>query len=312
MKADNLLPGFELSENDMVNIAMQQPLELKIEKAIALMQMYEQEALQLAEHGYYLAFSGGKDSIVMERLAKLAGVKYGAWYNNTTIDPPELVRFIKREYPEVKWNNPKTHLCRRIIGKRTPPTRIHRWCCAEYKEKGGDGTFKMIGVRVEESARRKGIWKEVVIHKYHRNNEKILCPVLYRTEKDVWEFIKQQNMPYCSLYDEGFERLGCIGCPLSTPIGQKKAFARYPRYEALWKKAFKDLWENYRTELNRKGELRFFAKYKSWQEFWEWWISGKGQGEDNGMCQGAFMFSGSEDEDNEDEIADNLQEVTGI
>lgn len=53
----------------------------------------EQEAIDfLRQHepqeGYQLCFSGGKDSIVMRHLADLAGVKYKALFNCTTIDPP--------------------------------------------------------------------------------------------------------------------------------------------------------------------------------------------------------------------------------
>jgi len=54
------------------------------------------------ERGYHLAFSGGKDSVALKRLADMAGVKYKAYYNMTTIDPPELTRFIKNEFPDVE------------------------------------------------------------------------------------------------------------------------------------------------------------------------------------------------------------------
>ena len=43
---------------------------------------------------FYLAFSGGKDSCVIKALADMAGVKYDAVYRVSSVDPPELVRFI--------------------------------------------------------------------------------------------------------------------------------------------------------------------------------------------------------------------------
>lgn len=44
------------------------------------------------DEGYFVAFSGGKDSVVIKALCDLAGVRYDAHYNVTTVDPPELVR----------------------------------------------------------------------------------------------------------------------------------------------------------------------------------------------------------------------------
>lgn len=46
--------------------------------------------------GYLLAFSGGKDSVVLKALADMAGVKYRAHYTVTGIDPPELVYFVQK------------------------------------------------------------------------------------------------------------------------------------------------------------------------------------------------------------------------
>lgn len=48
------------------------------------------------QEGYLLAFSGGKDSVALKALADMAGVKYTAHYNVTSVDPPELVRFIRQ------------------------------------------------------------------------------------------------------------------------------------------------------------------------------------------------------------------------
>ena len=70
----------------------------KVQKAINRLKMFE------PREGYFLAFSGGKDSQCIYHLAKMAGVKFEAHYSVTTVDPPELVRFIKKEYPDVIWD----------------------------------------------------------------------------------------------------------------------------------------------------------------------------------------------------------------
>jgi len=269
---NELLPGFEPSEQDMIDMALALPLEAKIEKAILFYQTYCD--------GAYGAFSGGKDSCVIKQLAIDAGVKVDWHYNNVTIDPPELVAFIRKNHAEVKWNNPKTGLLKRIVEKATPPTRLARWCCEEFKEQGGNGSDKIIGIRIAESARRAKLWKLVVPHR--KTGKLFLCPICYWTDKDVWDYIKLRNLPYCELYDELdengnklFDRLGCVGCPLAGPKGQAKEFARWPNYEKAWKRAFEQMWNKWHGVPNRKGKPRFFEVYGSWEGMWEWWISGK-------------------------------------
>lgn len=264
--------------------AISLPLAEKIDKALMLIREYEPMALELSPDGYYVAFSGGKDSIVMERLFKMAGVKYKAWYNNVTIDPPELVRFIKDQYPEVRWNNPAMNLIAKMADKSNgPPTRLARWCCEIYKEQGGSGLLKCIGVRAEESARRKGAWTTVTADR--KTGAPILCPILYWTEKDIWQFIRQNEMPYCSLYDEGFKRLGCVGCPMGGPIGQARDFARWPKYEQMWRRGFQSFWDKYKGNPRRDGNPRSIEKFDTVDDLWNWWVSGKAYEGDKPDCQ---------------------------
>ena len=68
----------------------------KVETAIERIKMFE------PKEGYYLAFSGGKDSIVVKELMNMAGVKYDAHYNNTTVDPPELISYIRKYHNKIK------------------------------------------------------------------------------------------------------------------------------------------------------------------------------------------------------------------
>ena len=119
--------------------------------------------------GYYLAFSGGKDSCIIKHLADKAGVKYKAVYRVTSVDPPELVRFIKEKHPDVireiphdKEGKPIT-MWSLIRKKHMLPTRIARFCCADLKETGGDGMMTITGVRWAESSNRKNNQGKVTI-----------------------------------------------------------------------------------------------------------------------------------------------------
>ena len=120
--------------------------------------------------GYYLAFSGGKDSVVIKALADMAGVKYDAHYNLTSVDPPELVQFIKT-FEDVIVERPKDKdghqitMWNLIAKKRLPPTRIARYCCEALKEHGGDGRMTITGVRWAESPNRRKNQGEVTVMK---------------------------------------------------------------------------------------------------------------------------------------------------
>lgn len=282
-----LLPTFEPSANDLIELALSQPLDRKIDVAVKTLQMYEAQALRLSPDGYWLAYSGGKDSDVILELAKMAGVKYRPVYNVTTIDAPELVRYIKREHSEVEFQRAEHSLLHALVNDPLaggPPTRLARWCCRIYKEQGGAGTVKMVGVRVEESTRRRGLWKTCQPHRA-KTGGAIVCPIVYWTEADVWCFHALRGIPHCELYDEGFKRLGCIGCPLAGPTQQRRTFDRWPKYEAAWRRAFDRLWDKWHGVPTRKGKRRWFEDFGSAQGLWDWWISGKAAEGDDGGCQ---------------------------
>ena len=69
---DQLLPGFDTTAEEQVH---QTDLAGRIERAVKLLRD------NVPPEGYYLAFSGGKDSCVIKKLAGIAGVKYDAHYS---------------------------------------------------------------------------------------------------------------------------------------------------------------------------------------------------------------------------------------
>ncbi len=285
------LPGFEKSKMDLLKEAWSIPLKRKIDMAIDLLQTYENDALRLSDDGYWLAFSGGKDSVVIKELAKMAGVKFHSVYNVTTIDPPELVRFIKEHHQDVEWNRPDVPLLIRLIENPAgPPTRFVRWCCSEYKEAGGRGFGRVIGVRSEESVRRRDMWEYFIADR--KSKGFFVCPVLHWTTAQIWAFIKLFNLPYCSLYDEGYKRLGCVGCPFGGAKQIQRDFKRWPRFEHVWRKAIIKYYDNWHGIPTRFGKPRWFEGVaNSGEELFEWWKSGKKKEEDSDDCQMSLAFS---------------------
>lgn len=88
-------------------------------------------------------------------------MKFDAHYSITSVDPPELIRFIKKYYPDVHRDYPRDAngkvmtMWTEIVKGRMPPTHRMRYCCKNLKEPGGVGRVTVTGVRWAESVRRK-------------------------------------------------------------------------------------------------------------------------------------------------------------
>ena len=263
---------------------LSESLRKKLEHSVELLRKAERLALAYDDvYGYYLAFSGGKDSQCLYHVAKLAGVRFKAHMNLTSIDPPEVIRFVKREYPDVELVKPKKSIFQAAVDNQILPTMRVRWCCAEYKETAGAGKVTLIGIRRAESARRaKRNEVEIDSRKFSgdldgleeyrktRNREKrgrkpkdnrevtivnadgervlgcirgkeslLISPIIDWTDEEVWEFLDALCVSHCSLYDEGWHRIGCIGCPMSSHKQKMIENARYPHVKRNWIKAIK-------------------------------------------------------------------------
>lgn len=138
-----------------ITATLPQPLRRKVEAAVAMLQKAERLALQYdSEGGYWLAFSGGKDSQALYHIAKLANVRFHAVMSLTSVDPPEVIRFVRKHYPDCEMIKPQMSMYRAAVSVGTLPTRVMRWCCAKYKETAGRGKVTLIGIRAQESSRR--------------------------------------------------------------------------------------------------------------------------------------------------------------
>ncbi len=241
-------------------------IENKVEDAIALLKAVE------PPKGYYVAFSGGKDSIIIKDLVIKSGVKYDIHYNNTTIDPPELGMYIRKYHPEVKQHYPERSYFKEMV-KRGFPLRQQRWCCEYLKEKGGTGRTVITGIRADESARRN---KRGCYEKDFKDKTKIFLNIILRwSEAEVWEYIKEHSLPYCELYDRGWKRIGCVGCPMQYYKRRIAELNNYPRIKKLYENAFIKIYKKKKDEGKKSVDRWIDGK-----EMFAWWLNEKWEKDD--------------------------------
>lgn len=281
-----------------------QELKEKERRAIEVLKAFE------PEDGYYLCYSGGKDSDCIRILADLAGVKHELHHNLTTADAPETVYYVK-SIPNVIIDKPEISMWRLIEKKMVPPTRLMRYCCTELKERGGKGKVKVTGVRKKESARRaklgglvKIIGKPTTVEKKavelgaevgktnggglilnmdndpsrrlvehcYRTTSTMLNPIIEWSDTDVWDFLKAHGCKSNPLYECGLKRVGCIGCPMAGK-NRYAEFERWPKYRALYVMAFDRM-----LEARRRAEKkeRPDTQWLNGESVMRWWLGEDG------------------------------------
>lgn len=256
---------------------MEPSTRIKIETAIALLQKYEKLALQLNDEGYFLAFSGGKDSQLLYLIAELSGVRYKAYFSNTTNELPENIKFIRNHYPKVKILNPKENYYK-LVSKKGLPTRVRRYCCAILKESAGAGSAVLTGERREESVKRRSYpdvsvqsrnpkrqkvvgSDELVKHECVRGKDKLrIRPILDFTEAEVWKILEYYHQPLNPCY-ENQGRVGCIVCPFAPRVQIEEHLMRFPRVKSTLLKSLQMYLD--------KGDKGFIDA----EECFEWWLS---------------------------------------
>jgi 3'-phosphoadenosine 5'-phosphosulfate sulfotransferase (PAPS reductase)/FAD synthetase len=189
-----------------------------------------------------------------------------------------------------------------IPQKRMPPTRIVRYCCQILKERSLPHRIIATGVRWDESSRRKTresievigrtrkeclryttdhaeevfreaqgmdeVWDCNLITSAKKQKKLVVNPIIDWTEKDIWDYIHENNIKYNPLYDKGFKRVGCIGCPIAGGKKQELEFSLYPTYKRAYIRAFERM-------IEARKERGLETQWRTGQEVYDWWIGKK-------------------------------------
>lgn len=272
----------------------------KVQTAIKRLQSFEPDV------GYEVGYSGGKDSDVIKILANLANVNHIIVHNLTTVDAPETVRYIKSQ-GDVIIKRPELSMWQLIPKKLMPPTRLARYCCQVLKERPTQGQRILVtGVRWAESARRaesadvvkilnkpkttqrlaeelnadyrvtrqQGIALNTdntanrrLVEMCYRTRRTMVNPIVDWEDSEVWEFLNHFDCKSNPLYQCGYHRIGCVGCPLGGRRNMLKEFARYPKYRRNYISAFERM-----IKERRKRNLSTRLCWQTGEDVFNWWV----------------------------------------
>ena len=186
---------------------------------------------------FYVAFSGGKDSVVMLDLVQraLPHDAFDVVFGDTTMelsDTYENVKASQMTWPDLNWHTARTDFDAteswRFAG---PPARTIRWCCGVHKSAPSVMKIKEIlakknsckvqdikrfkvlaflGVRAEESDARSNY---DMISDGKKHAVQINCnPILEWGACELFVYLFGRSLPLNNAYRNGLHRVGCILC----------------------------------------------------------------------------------------------------
>lgn len=277
----------------------------KEQKAIERIQLASKLSLQKYGQPLICTYSGGKDSDVLLELFKRSGVPFEVHNSHTTVDAPETVYHIRKVFKDCedqgikaeiimpKYRGESITMWKLIPLKKFPPTRLQRYCCSVLKETDGKNRMIATGVRWAESVKRRkrkefevtghvsarmAVSSEIILandndekRKFIESCEmkaKTVCnPIIDWQDKEIWEYFYGECKRHNPLYERGYNRVGCIGCPMASKHRYKE-FQDYPQYERAYKRAFKKMLDLYKENHKQTA-------WEDEEDVFRWWIQDK-------------------------------------
>ncbi|WP_028574521.1 phosphoadenosine phosphosulfate reductase family protein [Desulfonatronovibrio hydrogenovorans] len=188
----------------------------------------------------YVAWTGGKDSTVVLSLwthfLEENGVddKPKAINLDTGLKFPEIIRF--RDEIALRWDIELNIVVPDLEISEYPVAKDKINCCRDLKVtplKQAITELKvdtlLSGIRSDEHPSRST--RDQIEQKQSPDYVQI-NPILHWTEMDIWSFIVQKNLPYCTLYNHGYSSLGCMPCTCRS-TGQERSGRAGDKEESL-------------------------------------------------------------------------------
>ena len=260
--------------------------------------MASEMSLRLYGRPLVVTDSGGKDSAVCREIVRRAGIPFEIHHNLTTADAPQTIYYVRDIFRKLElegitccvnypiYKDQRVTMWSLIPMKKFPPTRLQRYCCQICKENSCRDRFITTGVRWAESVKRKnnrGVFENFVSDpskKIILNNDndeqrmlfesctlkgKRICnPIVDSRDSDVWEYIRSERLELNPLYDMGFYRVGCLGCPMAGK-NRWTEFRLFPTYQRAYIRSFGKM-----LDVIHAGGGK--TKWKTAEDVFSWWM----------------------------------------
>lgn len=163
---------------------------------------------------------------------------------------------------QMRWNgiNGKFKISEKWKFLCKAPFKISDQCCyiskkypfAHFNKKTGKKPF--IGTMAEDSNVRERRYLKEGCNSFTKPGKEYSTPLGFWTEKDIWQYIKSRNLPYCKIYDMGLKNTGCAFCMFGI------AYDKGNRFRVL-KRVQPELYEYCMNKLGIKAVLDFINEH---------------------------------------------------
>lgn len=229
---------------------------------------------------FYVAFSGGKDSIVTFDLVQraLPHNDFKVLFGDTGMEFPDTyitVNVIEKQCKEeeIEFIRAKSAFSpKESWQKFGPPATVIRWCCSVHKtvpqiltlrEFTGKTNFTgmaFIGVRASESLSRSE-YDYVSLGEKHRGQYS--CnPILEWNSAEAYLYIFENNIYLNEAYKKGNRRVGCLLCPRAAERNDFMARKWYPKEFDTLVDTVKFLYKN---RFSSESQLEEFIENGGWK-----------------------------------------------
>jgi phosphoadenosine phosphosulfate reductase len=195
------------------------------------------KAVDIFSNKLPIAFSGGKDSLVVLHLGLEVHPNLPVVCNNTTVEFPETLQYVKdlqSEWDFSLYMTQSTTGFFKMVRERGWADHNNRWCCRPFKEEPAYRYMLLKGFKAEVTGttRTESIFRRSLAPIKMPKKEPFILrvnPIYDWNEWEVWRYIKEKDLHYNPLYDMGYKRIGCWCCPLNGWTHYRRLKKSHPK-----------------------------------------------------------------------------------